>query len=341
MDLILILKILFGGLNFIQVVAVLGLTLGVVMLFLTSSIMTNIYSGSGIVIIVIVLLLSTLMVKGTIFIFQGLPIESEDNKGYITNKNPISEKILDNFNSDSGKPPTSEKRFNKFNSDSDKKPIYQKILDKINSKSDKKPISEKIFDKINSDSDKKPISEKILDKFDSDSDKKPISEKILDKFDSDSDKKPISEKILDKFDSDSDKKPISEKILEKFDSDSDRKPISEKMDKSKKITDFPLYDSFGAIKYSQAEAKKELDKIYKDYGLEAIFYLQDLIVKSKKFEGNSDIIYMKIDDFAFLCSINLCNKYFYDFNEAKENHNEFYLIVVLPEFVLALENYKP
>ena len=113
------------------------------------------------------------------------------------------------------------------------------------------------------------------------------------------------------------------------------------LDDGSDITQYSYDKPLGRMKYSEAEVKNSLDKIYSNYGLDTIFYMQDVLLRAIKLQGSDEAIYIKLEDYAFICSMNICNKYLYDFNDVKKDLGGQYLVVVVPEFLSGLENYVP
>ncbi|MCL2567641.1 MAG: hypothetical protein FWE18_06090 [Alphaproteobacteria bacterium] len=95
------------------------------------------------------------------------------------------------------------------------------------------------------------------------------------------------------------------------------------------------------MQYSEVEIKNSLDKIVDDFGFEAIFYLQRVVLNARELAGSPNVVYMKLEDYAFICSMNICNKYLYDFSSMKDSNQRegYFLVLVIPEFVVALNNY--
>jgi hypothetical protein len=210
MDLVSIIKTIFSTINILEIVAVIILTTSIIMMLLTKSLITEILSATGIAIIILVFIFSTIIVKSGYFFFK----------------------------------------------------------DSINKKVEKALIVNLLGEE--------------------------------------------------------------KKIIKRFE-----------LDDGSEIRRYSLDKPLGAMKYSEIEAKNSLDKIYNNYGLDTIFYLQDVLLNAKKLEGSSEAVYISLEDYAFMCSMNICNKYLYDFNDVKRTRGGPYLIVVIPEFLSTLENYVP
>lgn len=113
------------------------------------------------------------------------------------------------------------------------------------------------------------------------------------------------------------------------------------IDNGKEIKIFPKDRDIVSRQYTKEDARNSLDKIYKTYGVDTIIYMQNMILKAKKLKDNNNVIYLSLNDYANICSMNLCNKYYYEFNDVKEKTDEFYLVLLLPVFKEELEYYMP
>jgi hypothetical protein len=118
-------------------------------------------------------------------------------------------------------------------------------------------------------------------------------------------------------------------------------PKNDKRDDGVLDTALPPNREASRMQYSEADIRNSLDKIVEDFGFEAIFYLQRVVLNARQLEGSSNVIYMKLEDYAFICSMNICNKYLYDFNALKDSvqRQGYFLVLVIPEFVAVLNNY--
>ncbi|MDR0483822.1 MAG: hypothetical protein LBH40_00890 [Alphaproteobacteria bacterium] len=117
--------------------------------------------------------------------------------------------------------------------------------------------------------------------------------------------------------------------------------LGRKLDDGSMITDLPPNREVGKIRYTEEDVRNSLNKIVDDFGYEGIFYLQRVVLNARRSETSNDVILMKLEDYAFICSMNLCNRYFYDFNDLKDSvqREGFFLVLVVPEFIQGLTNF--
>ncbi|MDR2007670.1 MAG: hypothetical protein LBQ34_01695 [Alphaproteobacteria bacterium] len=112
-------------------------------------------------------------------------------------------------------------------------------------------------------------------------------------------------------------------------------------DDGRMVTNLPPNAEASRIQYSETEIRNSLDKIVNDFGFEVIFYFQRVILNARRLDDMPNVIYMKLEDYAFICSMNICNKYIYEVNSLRDSvqREGFFLVLVVPEFITALTNY--
>ncbi len=93
-------------------------------------------------------------------------------------------------------------------------------------------------------------------------------------------------------------------------------------------------------KYTDSEIIDFLELISKIAGYEAILKVQKIIFQAAEFSGKEHTLYVSLADYAYLCSLNLCEKFIFEFSSVKKTNKEELIIVALPEFYKILLGFK-